>query len=101
MRAIAVCALVSSLSLNAHDAAIPGCAAPNRPADDVPEPVWQAFKADLHAYRECMSQFIRDNHDASDRHRAAANQATEQWNAFVRAELNVPEDFPWPPEDDG
>ena len=49
------------------------------------------------AYRDCMTRFIAENNDAADRHRAAANAATVEWNAFVHSSLNVPEDFPWPP----
>ena len=37
-----------------------------------------------------------ENNEAADRHRTAANAATEEWNAFVHGSLNVPEDFPWP-----
>jgi hypothetical protein len=60
---------------------------------------WNAFVDDVDTYRDCTSTFVADNHAAAERHRAAANAATEAWNAFVRSSLNVPEDYPWPPPD--
>jgi len=75
------------------------CEPPTRPPEDVAEVVWNRFLADVDSYRACISEFVQQNHAASDAHRQAANQATEQWNAYVKSSLNVPEDFPWPPED--
>ena len=83
----------------AHDAPpAHSCAAPTRPADKTNELEWNGFVDAMNAYRACMSAFIEANHAGSDHHRQAANAATEEWNAFVRGSLNVPEDFPWPPE---
>ena len=94
-----VASLLASVSSSGHEEHAPPCVAPTRPPESVPEAVWQRFKSDLHDYRECMSGYIEANHAAAERHRSAANRATEHWNAFVRSELNVREDFPWPPED--
>lgn len=74
-----------------------GCRAPARPADDQNDLLWQRFLDDVDAYRACISDFAAANHEASDLHRQAANDATRDWNRFVRSELNVPEDYPWPP----
>ena len=76
----------------------PDCVAPKRPPEDVPEPVWQTFLTDVDCFRACITRYVQENHAASDAHRAAGNQATLLWNDFVRASLNVPEDYPWPPE---
>ena len=73
------------------------CLAPTRPMDTSDDAFWSAFMTDVETYRACISDYVQANHAAADLHRATANEATEQWNAFVRAELNVPEDFPWPP----
>ncbi|NIP13553.1 MAG: hypothetical protein GWM88_01950 [Pseudomonadales bacterium] len=78
-----------------------GCVSPERPPDDVGEIVWKRFLDDVERYRACISDFVRGNYAASDAHRDAANAATLDWNAFVRDTLNVPEDFPWQPEDSG
>lgn len=76
----------------------PGCRAPVRPADGVDEPTWNRFLAGVDTYRSCISDFVAANHEQADAHREAANAATTAWNDFVRESLNVPEDFPWPPE---
>lgn len=74
-----------------------GCSAPVRPANDQDDRLWQRFLEDVDAFRACISDYAEANHRASDAHRQAANDATMDWNRFVRAELNVPEDYPWPP----
>lgn len=74
-----------------------GCAAPSRPANDQNDALWQRFLADVDGFRACISRYAEANHQAAQRHNEAANAATLDWNRFVRAELNVPEDYPWPP----
>lgn len=73
------------------------CTQPIRPPDKTDSERWNHFMDQVDVYRECMSAFIAENNEAADRHRAAANAATAEWNAFVHGSLNVPEDFPWPP----
>jgi hypothetical protein len=75
-----------------------GCDAPTRPADDQNDLLWQHFLDDVDTFRACISNFAEANHEAAGIHNEVANQATLDWNRFVRAELNVPEDYPWPPE---
>ena len=69
------------------------CTAPARPDknDDV---AWNHFVDLVDEFRACINRFVEAHHDASDRHRIVANTATQDWNGFVRSELNVPEDFP-------
>ncbi len=76
----------------------PGCQAPTRPADDQNDLLWQAYLEDVDNFRQCISDFVDANQAAAVTHNEAARQATEAWNEFVRTSLNVPEDFPWPPE---
>lgn len=75
----------------------PDCVAPSRPADDQNDVSWQRFLADVDAFRVCISDYASANHAAAEAHHRAANDATLVWNRFVHSELNVPEDFPWPP----
>jgi hypothetical protein len=77
----------------------PGCTAPTRPANDQNDVLWQRFLDDVDAFRACISDFAEANHRAAEVHNQAANEATLIWNRFVRAELNVPEDYPWPPQE--
>jgi hypothetical protein len=96
--AIVLCILTLPMAGLAHLPA-PGhdCTAPTRPADDQNDVLWQRFLDDVDGFRACISNYSEANHQAAERHQQAANDATLDWNRFVRAELNVPEDYPWPP----
>ena len=74
-----------------------GCQAPQRPADDHNDALWQRFLDDVDGYRACISDYAAASHAAAAAHSQAGNDATLDWNAFVRDRLNVPEDYPWPP----
>lgn len=74
------------------------CEGPSRPADDQNDALWQRYLADVDAFRACISDFVDANQAEARAHSEAARQATADWNGFVRSELNVPEDYPWPPE---
>ena len=98
--ALALAAIAVVAPVGAHSpAAAHGCTAPTRPANDQDDLLWQRFLDDVDAFRACISAYADANHRASEVHREAANAATVDWNRFVRAELNVPEDYPWPPEE--
>ena len=73
---------------------VPACEAPIRPPDKKAVERWNQYVDALGGYRSCLNGFIEANHAAADHHRAAANDATRQWNNYVRDNLNVPEDFP-------
>ncbi|MEZ5557880.1 MAG: hypothetical protein R3E86_04955 [Pseudomonadales bacterium] len=75
----------------------PACDAPVRPADDQNDVLWRAYLDAVDRYRACISEYAAANWAASEAHSQAANTAVAQWNAFVRDQLNVPEDYPWPP----
>ncbi len=89
--------LVPTLALAHPEQPKHACVQPIRPPDKTDAGRWNHFMDQVDVYRECMSAFITENNAAADRHRAAANAATVEWNAFVHGSLNVPEDFPWPP----
>lgn len=78
-----------------------GCAAPARPADDQNDVLWQRYLDDVDAFRACISNFVDASQAAAEAHGDAARRATADWNDFVRANLNVPEDYPWPPQPRG
>lgn len=89
--------LAAAPALGHSPAPAHGCTAPTRPVDDQNDALWQRFLDDVDGFRACISGFAERNHQAAEIHRLAANEATLEWNRFVRAELNVPEDYPWPP----
>jgi hypothetical protein len=91
--------LCAATAAYAHNPVPPhGCQAPTRPANDQDDVLWESYLAAVDRFRACISDFATANHQAAERHHEAANAATLDWNRFVRDELNVPEDFPWPPE---
>jgi hypothetical protein len=92
--------LAAAPTAQAHSpASTHGCTAPTRPADDQNDVLWQRFLDDVDAFRACVSSYAEANRRAAEIHSNAANDATLVWNQFVRAELNVPEDYPWPPQE--
>lgn len=93
--------LVPLAGLSHSPASAHGCIAPERPADDQNDVLWQRFLDDVDAFRACISGYAEANRQAAEIHGKAANDATLDWNRFVRAELNVPEDYPWPPPEPG
>ncbi len=98
-RAIALVLTALAPWVQAHDP-VPGhdCRAPERPVNDQDDVLWQGFLDAVDGYRHCISDFAAVNRRAAQAHAQAANEATQAWNAFVRRELNVPEDYPWPPK---
>ncbi len=102
--AVVAAALLAMPAIGMGHAPAPdhGCVAPARPANDQNDVLWQGFLDDVDAFRACISDYAAANREAASTHSDAANEATRAWNRFVRAELNVPEDYPWPPgEQDG
>jgi hypothetical protein len=73
------------------------CQMPARPADLHDHARWNRFVDDVDAYRACMNAFIEHSRSLARAHQDAAASTAEEWNAFVRSSLNVPEHFPWPP----
>lgn len=98
-RILRLAVLVPALAFGHSEPPTHDCVQPTRPPDKTDVDVWNRFIDLVDVYRSCMSQFIAENHEAAERHRAAANAATAEWNAFVHSSLNVPEDFPWPPQE--
>lgn len=95
---LAIVALIPVLAFGHAEPPSHGCIQPTRPPDKTDSVVWNHFIDLVDDYRSCMSGFIAENHEAAEHHRAAANAATAEWNAFVHNSLNVPEDFPLPPD---
>lgn len=102
MRVLACMVLCLAFAYGNADTPVraPNCEPPERPNDDVEEHIWEQFRASLQTYRVCISTYVERNQLASDAHRAAANQATLEWNEFVRSSVNAPKDYPWPPKSD-
>ena len=73
--------------------------APTRPVDDQDDQLWQRFLDDIDTYRSCINDEMEWHQRAASEHQAHAKLVVDEWNTFVRENLNAPEDFPWPPEE--
>lgn len=51
---------------------------------------WQvdSFKDDVERYKRCIKNFVEEQKNAVEVHQRAANTAIEEWNRYVRRELN-------------
>lgn len=47
-----------------------------------------SFNDDVRRYRQCISDFIEEQELAVQVHQLAAEEAIDDWNIFVRLELN-------------
>ncbi len=103
MKFVQACVLVLGLLLAgagwAHQPMEHRCVAPERPADEQDDELWQTFLEEINQFRECVNSKMMWHQTAASAHNNHAREVVESWNAFVRTSLNAPEDFPWPPED--
>lgn len=42
------------------------------------------FQADIEEYKTCITDFVEEQQDAIRKHKSAADEAIEEWNAFAR-----------------
>ncbi|MCB1686264.1 MAG: hypothetical protein R3E82_09850 [Pseudomonadales bacterium] len=89
---------LSGFTLGHEPRPVHGCVAPQRPPDDQNDARWESYLRAVDGFRACINEFAEVNRQASRSHNEAANDAVAAWNGFVKDQLNVPEDFPWPPE---
>ena len=97
----AALAFAAMSPVQAHEPMEHACEAPVRPADETNDRLWNAFLDEIDAFRDCVNVAKEQHEHAVRAHQASARHAVEAWNEFVRTSLNAPEDFPWPPEEDG
>ena len=95
-RAIAPTLVLAALpaALLAANLKPPQCAEPSRPAqvDTVEE--FNKFARAALKYRECLLGYAAKQKKISDAHGAAANAATERWNAFAAQRPAAPSPNP-------
>lgn len=76
------------------------CVSPVRPVNDQDDQLWQRFLDDIDGYRACINREMEWHQSAALDHQQQAKVVVDEWNEFVRTNLNAPEDFPWPPEEE-
>jgi hypothetical protein len=62
------------------------CKQPTRPSKFKTEVEVSNYKAQIEGYRKCINDFVEEQNQAIEKHKAAANQAITEWNFFVNSE---------------
>lgn len=79
--------LVPLLSLADSYAPSPSCSKPFKPMQFTNNFEVEQFREDVRRYKRCLQDFVESQNDEAENHRQAAEAAVEEWNRFVRFEL--------------
>jgi hypothetical protein len=71
-----------------NDDPSPSCSKPNKPNKFNSQGELDSFNNDVQQYQRCLYDFVDEQEEAIQRHQRAANVAIDEWNNFVRIELN-------------
>ena len=66
----------------------PACSKPDKPAKFNSQLELNDFNNEVQQYQRCLYDFVDAQEEAIQRHQQAANVAIDEWNNFVRMELN-------------
>lgn len=64
------------------------CRKPHKPFQFSSQWELDSFLEDVRRYKQCITDFIDEQENAIENHRQAAEDALDEWNYFVRLELN-------------
>ena len=84
---ITILILVFSAQANDDDLA-PSCSKPYKPDQFNTQAELDKYNTDVQQYQRCLYDFVTEQEEAIQRHQHAANNAIDEWNSFVRQELN-------------
>lgn len=87
--------LFASLSLPAlADTTEPkhNCVKPDYPGELASEARMKGFQKEVNDYRDCVNKFAQEQRAQAESHTAAGNKAIEEFNAFVKTEMNPKKD---------
>lgn len=80
---------LASLSAQADDRdSNPSCSKPDKPDAFNSQAQLDGFNSEVQQYQRCLYDFVHEQEEAIQRHQRAANVAIDEWNDFVRMELN-------------
>jgi hypothetical protein len=63
------------------------CSQPQKPYKFTSEWEVSSFKSDVETYRRCIEDFVDEQNEAIKKHREAANDAIDEWNLFLKYDL--------------
>lgn len=64
------------------------CSKPYKPYEFTSQYQLDSFNDEVEDYKRCINDFIDEQNDAVQTHQDAAEVAIDEWNRFVRYELN-------------
>ena len=64
------------------------CSKPYKPFEFTSQWEVDSFLSDVENYKSCIEDFVEEQQDAIRKHQSAADEAIDEWNSFVRWELN-------------
>lgn len=65
-----------------------GCVAPVRPHEFNSQWEIDSFRNQVEMYRQCIEDFVDEQHGAINAHSRAADDAIDDWNLFANTVLN-------------
>ena len=69
-------------------AASPSCPRPDKPARFNTQSELDGYNDEVQQYQRCLYDFVNEQEKAIQNHQDAANRAIDEWNEFVKMELN-------------
>jgi len=79
--------LVPPLALADSYAPSPSCSKPYKPMQFTNNFEVEQFREDVRRYKRCLQDFVEAQNNEAEYHQQAAEAAIEEWNRFVRFEL--------------
>lgn len=64
------------------------CTKPYKPIQFTSQWELDSFNDDVRRYKRCIEEFVEEQEQAIENHQQAAEDAIDEWNSFVRMELN-------------
>ena len=66
----------------------PSCYKPSKPYQFTNQDEVDDFNEEVEEYKRCIMEFVEEQREEAKNHIEAADDAIEEWNRFVRLELN-------------
>jgi hypothetical protein len=85
--AVALCLATSQTALADSYPPSHSCRKPSKPYQFTSEWEVQSFNDDVARYKRCIQDFVDEQNQAVENHRQAASNAIDDWNRFVKYDL--------------
>lgn len=82
------CVLLANLASADSYQPSPSCSKPYKPYQFNSKWELDNFNNEVDRYKRCIKEFVEEQQQAVENHRSAARDAVDEWNRYVRSELN-------------